>query len=95
MSYNRVREAETAAAAAKAANESHQYLECMAIRMLLQAHLSLDDTKLLAADLETVHYEPRIDKCGDVGIERIFLGRIGGVPALGRYLECIRPRRAR
>ena len=43
----------------------------------------------LAADLETVHYEPRLDRCGDVGVERIFLSRIGGIGALGRYMRCI------
>jgi hypothetical protein len=70
------------------------YLECIAIKLLQQAHLPLDDARLLADDLAGVHYEPRIDKCGDAGVERIFLSRIGGVPALGRYLKCIRPKGA-
>jgi hypothetical protein len=64
----------------------------LAAKLLAAAHLPVSDVDVLAADLETVHYEPGIDSRYNQHLtrEELFLRRLGGLGALSRYLPLIR-----
>jgi hypothetical protein len=75
----------------------------LAIKLLTEANMlpasdqyvtkdaTLSDIETLAADLETVEFDPKIDSPHiRQTTENIFLHRLGGITNLHKYLPCIR-----